>query len=772
MKTMLYRVFVFLLLLLPIRAMSQALVVEDYYATTGFGAGQYLNVAIASDTSSAAFKAGTRVYVLHKNGIYAWNASLDFQAGSTVTMRAAYGETGHYDPTIYFYPTATGGGAPPGQMTQLSSNMTLRMTHLMISGYNEQVDSLLKLANTAGLRTLSTSSNTRIYMDSCIWKSIAGQIIRTEGPAAVIKVTNSIFADMGHPTSNFGAGKFIDARNVRIDTMFIQNCTFVNLYDRVIRHYQATSANSIRNLIFDHNTVLYDMAYHGFISLGTVDTLGTGTLQITNNLLVDHFALGMDTAAVRQVEFSDPGELDPINKLPRMAWILTNKNNSAKWNIQKNFYASSDSGKAILALGPPNDAVYAGPFYHTQGPPYLTWNMNTVLASQGKDTVNTFTPVASITPTKTPGLMTELIRWVLNKSLDNKNKPTLNVSPIWNWTYDLHRHKLEYYFDTLDCSYTASVDLGHAATDGSQIGSMRWAFKGVAGGATAGPASVVWKLIMPDSANPSTSVGSVTGQPISGSNFYVRSFTGSPNGPLATGNMRWWPSNDGGVTGSTWGPETGEVADRWIQLQVAPNAGAAFVVDSVSFWSCGGGTSGMRMNVYYSTDGFATKTRLNADTISLPNSGSVTATSRYAYKVGTTVPSGKTFAFRMYPWYTGSASNSKYVYTQLAEIKGSTTTATAVKDENLVPREIQLAQNYPNPFNPTTTLQFGLTKSGHVSLDVFNILGQHVATLVNEVLSAGTYHVNFDGTALSSGVYLYRLTAGDVVQTKKMVLMK
>lgn len=269
MKTMLYRVFVFLLLLLPIRAMSQALVVEDYYATTGFGAGQYLNVAIASDTSSAAFKAGTRVYVLHKNGIYAWNASLDFQAGSTVTMRAAYGETGHYDPTIYFYPTATGGGAPPGQMTQLSSNMTLRMTHLMISGYNEQVDSLLKLANTAGLRTLSTSSNTRIYMDSCIWKSIAGQIIRTEGPAAVIKVTNSIFADMGHPTSNFGAGKFIDARNVRIDTMFIQNCTFVNLYDRVIRHYQATSANSIRNLIFDHNTVLYDMAYHGFISLGT-----------------------------------------------------------------------------------------------------------------------------------------------------------------------------------------------------------------------------------------------------------------------------------------------------------------------------------------------------------------------------------------------------------------------------------------------------------------------------------------------------------------------
>ena len=257
MRTRLYKFFVLLLLLLPIKALSQDLVVEDYYAPSGFGANQYLNVAIASDTSSAAFKAGTRVYVLHKNGLYAWNASLDFAAGSKVTFRAAYGETGRYDPTIYFFPTATGGGAPPGQMTQMSTNMTLKMTHIMVSGYNELVDSLLKLSNTMMVRTLSTSSNTRLYIDSCIMKTIAGQIIRTEGPAAVVQITNSTFADMGHPTSNFGAGKFIDARNVRIDTMIIKNCTFVNLYDRVIRHYQATSPNSIRNFIFDHNTVLY-----------------------------------------------------------------------------------------------------------------------------------------------------------------------------------------------------------------------------------------------------------------------------------------------------------------------------------------------------------------------------------------------------------------------------------------------------------------------------------------------------------------------------------
>ncbi len=463
-----------LLLLLPAAARSQNLVIQDWYST-----GQYLNTQIVSDTSSAAFKAGTRVYVLKKDGIYAWNTAITFNAGSKITIQAETGTTGHYDPTIYFYPTTAGTGAPPGQMLSLNGNSTVQLTHLMISGYEETVDSLLIPSNTMILRTLATGSNNRIIIDNCIMKTIAGQIIRTEGPATYIKITNSIFADMGHPTSNFGAGKFIDCRAVRIDTLIMQNNTFVNLYDRVVRHYQATNANCIANFIFDHNTVLYDMAYHGFLSLGTVDSTGNGTLQITNNLLIDHFALGEDTAYVRQVEFSDPGENDPVNNLPRMAWVLTNKNNAAKWTIQNNYYASSDSGKAILALGPPNDNVYAGPYYHKQGPPFLTWNINKVLASQGKDTVNTFIPVSTVKVTKAPGLMTELIRWVLNKSLDNKNKPQLNITSNWNWTYDFHRHKLEYYFDTLNCSYTASTNLAAAATDGTIIGDPRWSFNGV-----------------------------------------------------------------------------------------------------------------------------------------------------------------------------------------------------------------------------------------------------------------------------------------------------
>ncbi|HTY39085.1 MAG TPA: T9SS type A sorting domain-containing protein, partial [Bacteroidota bacterium] len=89
-----------------------------------------------------------------------------------------------------------------------------------------------------------------------------------------------------------------------------------------------------------------------------------------------------------------------------------------------------------------------------------------------------------------------------------------------------------------------------------------------------------------------------------------------------------------------------------------------------------------------------------------------------------------------------------------------------------VPTSFSLTQNYPNPFNPSTTLQYTVPKSSRVVLEVFNILGQSVAQLVNEEQMPGTYKATFNASALSSGVYLYRLTAGDFVQTMKMVLMK
>ncbi len=89
-----------------------------------------------------------------------------------------------------------------------------------------------------------------------------------------------------------------------------------------------------------------------------------------------------------------------------------------------------------------------------------------------------------------------------------------------------------------------------------------------------------------------------------------------------------------------------------------------------------------------------------------------------------------------------------------------------------IPLSYSLLQNYPNPFNPSTKIKFDIPKSDFVSLKIFDALGREVAALVNEQLKPGTYEAEFNGANFSSGVYFYKLTAGDYVETKKMVLVK
>ena len=91
---------------------------------------------------------------------------------------------------------------------------------------------------------------------------------------------------------------------------------------------------------------------------------------------------------------------------------------------------------------------------------------------------------------------------------------------------------------------------------------------------------------------------------------------------------------------------------------------------------------------------------------------------------------------------------------------------------NQTPREFSLFQNYPNPFNPTTTISFALPNRSHVTLTVFNTLGQQVSQLVNSDVEPGYHEIQFNATNLASGVYFFRVQAGSFVETKKLMLVQ
>ena len=118
-----------------------------------------------------------------------------------------------------------------------------------------------------------------------------------------------------------------------------------------------------------------------------------------------------------------------------------------------------------------------------------------------------------------------------------------------------------------------------------------------------------------------------------------------------------------------------------------------------------------------------------------------------------------------------------HLHTEFSLVASELATGVAEDGSEGLPGAFWLSNNYPNPFNPSTTIAFDLPQRSHVTIEVFNLLGQKVANLVDGVYPAGSYEVTWNGESssgesVSTGVYLYRLMAGNFVQTKKMLLLK
>jgi hypothetical protein len=117
-----------------------------------------------------------------------------------------------------------------------------------------------------------------------------------------------------------------------------------------------------------------------------------------------------------------------------------------------------------------------------------------------------------------------------------------------------------------------------------------------------------------------------------------------------------------------------------------------------------------------------------------------------------------------------AAYNSNDAYTKLMAAYNNLTDIKVLSAG--IKANYTLSQNYPNPFNPTTNIRYSISKESQVSLKVYDIMGREVANLVSSRQAAGSYEVNFNAAKLASGIYFYKLNAGNFIQTKKMQLIK
>jgi plastocyanin len=115
-------------------------------------------------------------------------------------------------------------------------------------------------------------------------------------------------------------------------------------------------------------------------------------------------------------------------------------------------------------------------------------------------------------------------------------------------------------------------------------------------------------------------------------------------------------------------------------------------------------------------------------------------------------------------FHVSSGMAGKFIATGTADVKNSRT--------SFQPDAFRLQQNFPNPFNPATTISFDIPFSTHVSIKVYNLIGEVVATIVNENMSAGSYSKIWNAASIPSGVYFYQLHAGQFIETRKFVLLK
>jgi len=418
---------------------------EELFVPGAASADDLLNTVIAGDTTATGERtAPNRVYVLARDGIYFVNTSI---RNDEWPLKIKAQDGAGTRPVIYAVVNPVS-GSDPGDLFRIKGDICLK--DLIIVGFLEADPEGVATIGNSVVRTDAAGYD--IVIDGCLFTQCRGQFVRTESAARIVKITNTMMANMGDlGRSNFGAGKGVDFRNTSCDSAIFINNTFVNFQDRIIRHRSSTAA--IENLIFDHNTLVNGMSYHGTLALGWVGE----KVQITNNLFLDTFVAGQDTDAVRQSEFDECEELDEFG-LAKMTWISSVINDSTSWDIKSNYYGVSPAVQAFYDGVMTTDGGFKG-----EGDP-LTDHI------AGKAGVEAFVKEA-IEVTDRPEPMVAMAEWYRSPLGGNKTKVTTNFNRA---TDDYDRRNWQYFDQTFDCSYATTLGAYTGGTDGKPVGDPRW----------------------------------------------------------------------------------------------------------------------------------------------------------------------------------------------------------------------------------------------------------------------------------------------------------
>jgi len=535
------------------------MILEDF-ATSG---GKYLHDQIRGDTTATGARVNlNRIYVLRRGGTYLIHTQIT-NNGWTLRIKAENGAGPK--PVIYTYKNPSTTSYPARQFDVRGdlwlSNLTMIAYQRLLDEDHPEVNLSPAPGNTITAQTVGNS----IVVDSCIFIGARNACIQTSSATHKLVVTNSLFGEMGDIfDTNIGNGRPIDFRNVSVDSVIIQNNSFMDITDRVVRHY--SSVGPIDYFLFDHNTVVNSASMHGCLGLGYV----LHTVQITNNVFVDNFALGNDSTDITRLsEFGEPGEKTP-NGQGRMTFVGTIANDTTQYIVRKNFYSVTPALQTFY------DSHSGSPTPGGIGNLVpLTWYINKRIA----DSTTAFVK-ETITLNKATRNLVLFATWYYNPDTTVGANRTKN-NATYSRAVDFQRPVWQFYADTLNLTYQTSA----AAYTGADAG-------------------------------------------------------------LPAGDLNWYP-------------------------------------DKKLIWTSVDGEAGQ-----------------------------------------------------------------------------------------LVPTSFSLDQNYPNPFNPSTKIRFALPHTGIVTLKVFNILGQEVATVINGYMVAGTHEQVFDAGKLSSGVYVYTLSLEGFFASKKMLLLK